>query len=517
MASVYEHHGALWIRVKNAQRKWIRKRTKFVPGQEALAKRYATVAQKHLDEAAAAALDNTGAMPTRESLLDTYAKWWIDGRIGRVTPETTINERCNYKIHVSPHVGSMRLCDIQPKHVRDMVRSMVKLVREGKMAPRVVRACYGVLRGMLRDAVVEDLIPVSPASKEQLGVGELPSATDKDGEWRSEATYEIPEVVLLVSDPSVRADRRVMNALKALAGLRHSDVNVCRWRHYKDQKEPLGQLVVTTPKTGITRLVPVHPALAQILGRWKALWELWYGRPPTDDDLIVPTRKMKPSTSQAVRNCFIRDLQRLGLRDRAGRFRYRGGHDLRAFFISTLQEHGAHRDLLERITHTKRSHVMDGYTRASWPSLCAEVLKFRFILPDGDPLALRPRVAARIARIARKRPKAAARLDGSPDPLSTTHGTTASTIEDGSDFTGSRSVRGSEYLANKAHEGAPNTRNHSSDASPDETKRADLVSRLSTELSLAVLAGDEVTSRRLALEISKLDRSLPRLAKNTAG
>lgn len=487
MASVFEHHGALWVRLKNSQGKWTRKRTEFVPGQEHLARRYATVAQKHLTDAAAAA-GVAAAAPTRESLLDAYARWWLDGRDGRVSPEHAANQRINYKLHVSPHLGAMRVCDIQPKHVRDTVRALVRLIKDGRLASRTVRACYALLRGMLRDAVVDGLIVVSPAGKDQLGVGELPSALDRDGEWRSEATYEIWEVVRLVSDPLVPADRRVMNALKALAGLRHSDMNVCRWRNYK-LKEPLGQLVVVTPKTGITRLVPVHPALALVLASWKTLWAQWYGRAPTDDDLIVPTREMEAPISQSVRNCFVRDLQRLGLRHRAGQYKYRGGHDLRAFFISTLQEHGAHRDLLERITHTKRSHVMDGYTRASWPSLCAEVMKLRFTLPK-HPLALST--------------KDGAKLVGDDDPLSTTNGTILITERDQSIIDDCRSVRGAEKSDTSAHLGAPSDEDRSDAVRPDAPTRADVVSRLSTELSVAVLAGDQATSRRLALELAAL-------------
>jgi len=47
-----------------------------------------------------------------------------------------------------------------------------------------------------------------------------------------------------------------------------------------------------------------------------------------------------------------------GLRWRNAGDRNRGGHDLRSWFITTAQEHGAHRDLLLVITHTSKSDVM---------------------------------------------------------------------------------------------------------------------------------------------------------------
>jgi hypothetical protein len=57
--------------------------------------------------------------------------------------------------------------------------------------------------------------------------------------------------------------------------------------------------------------------------------------------------------------------------------RNRGGHDLRAWFITSCQEAGAHRELLRVVTHTANSDVMSGYTRATRASLCAEVGKLR--------------------------------------------------------------------------------------------------------------------------------------------
>lgn len=62
---------------------------------------------------------------------------------------------------------------------------------------------------------------------------------------------------------------------------------------------------------------------------------------------------------------------------KAGTKRDRGGHDLRSWFITTCQEHGAHRDLLRVSSHGAGSDVISGYTRATWAALCAEVRKLR--------------------------------------------------------------------------------------------------------------------------------------------
>ena len=64
--------------------------------------------------------------------------------------------------------------------------------------------------------------------------------------------------------------------------------------------EPLGRLVAATSydtgrtKTEITQRVPVHAILAKLLAAWKLSdWECIYGRVPTSDDLIAPTRNWR--------------------------------------------------------------------------------------------------------------------------------------------------------------------------------------------------------------------------------
>lgn len=496
MSSIFLHHGKLWVRIRGLKEpgKWGRKRTDYVAGQEELAARYATVAQRHIDKRWS---DGAGGLPTRDTSVDDYAAWYFKGREGRI--EGVVTERARYLRYISPHIGGMKLGDVASANVRDMVRSHRKLVKTKELAPRTARALYGIARCMFRDAVVEQRIMISPAGKDHLGTGELPPVIDKDGEWRSEATYEPWEVLRLISDPEVPPDRRVQYALKALAGLRHSDMNVCRWRNYKHQKEPLGQLVVVTPKTGVTRLVPVHPVLAKILAVWKlSLWAQVYGRPPTDDDLIVPTRALTPPDNRQACAAFQRDLVTLGLRQEAGSYRNRGGHDLRSWFISTCQEHGAHRDLLQVVTHTKRKQVMDGYTRASWGSLCAEVAKLRITLPEGEVLALSTTLGEK------KYPTGGRRVSvGASVPFSTSRGTRQ--INAGIRWAPERRRADRRFAqeAATAQSGALTSDDRSGAAQRSALERAELVSRRGTDLATAVLAGDQVTARRLALELAE--------------
>ena len=65
---------------------------------------------------------------------------------------------------------------------------------------------------------------------------------------------------------------------------------------------------------------------SKILAAWKlSHWERIYGRAPTIDDLIVPTRNMTPIDPKDANEAFKRDLAALGLRVGAGAHRDRGG------------------------------------------------------------------------------------------------------------------------------------------------------------------------------------------------
>ena len=120
--------------------------------------------------------------------------------------------------HALPHLGSILVADVRPRHIRDMVRALRKA---GKLAPRTILNIYGLVHTMFRDAVIEELADANPCVLKR---GELPTKVDADPEWRTEATYTVNEVERLISDSLIPVERRVQYALKALAGLRHGEV-----------------------------------------------------------------------------------------------------------------------------------------------------------------------------------------------------------------------------------------------------------------------------------------------------
>lgn len=274
MASIYARGKRLYAKVKDASGKWIPVKTEYFVGDEELAERFARELQR-LQDAQRPAQSGSGAQT-----LSAYVDEWIAGRQELVSVK---DDETRLRLHVLPELGSHRLDEIRPRHIRDL---MLALKDEGRLAPRTVRKIYGVLHVLFHTAVADEKIAVTPCV---LRRGILPKNKDKVSGWRQTAVFTRDELQQLISNPAVIADRRVLLALKGLAALRHSEAAGLRWSDYESKLEPLGRLRILDTKTEADRLVPVHPVLAKLLDIWKVKgWPSVFGRAPEPSDLIVP-------------------------------------------------------------------------------------------------------------------------------------------------------------------------------------------------------------------------------------
>jgi integrase len=371
MASLYVKGNKLWARFKDEAGKWTGAPTPFAPGQEEQAARYLKRLQARMGATREFAATNHLAPGTRLTVAE-YTKSWLAKREA-LHHASHKDESCRLKKHMLPRLGQMWLDEVRPRHVRDFVLDL----RGGPLAPRTIHHVYQTTALLFRTAVVDELIDNTPCV---LARGVLPKKADKDPAWRAGAIYTRDEVERLISDPRIPEDRRVLYALKGTAGLRHGEAAGLRWRQYDDLAEPLGAINLAKTKTGVPRRVPVHPTLARILEEWKrAGWERTYGRLPTPDDLVIPTRNLTERTAQETPKQLHEDLDKLGLRRRRG-------HDLRRTFITLAQVDGARRDLLESVSHGPRGDIVSIYTTFPWPVLCEEVAKLKISLREGKLL-----------------------------------------------------------------------------------------------------------------------------------
>src|SRR5438067_12960432 len=104
--------------------------------------------------------------------------------------------------HVFPRMGDMRMRDVRPKHIRNLMLDLrsANVHRRGtgqgfsttKIAPRTVRHIYALLRRMFSAAVIDEVIEASPVI---VAKGVLPKNVDKDPTWRASAIYDRDELV----------------------------------------------------------------------------------------------------------------------------------------------------------------------------------------------------------------------------------------------------------------------------------------------------------------------------------
>jgi len=128
--------------------------------------------------------------------------------------------------------------------------------------------------------------------------------------------------------------------------------------------------------------VPVHPVLANALAHWHLSgFAALCGRPPTDDDFIVPDPStMGARTRSKAGKDHRADVEALGIYQRG-----RLTHGLRRWFISACRNASARREVIELMTHNAKGEVIDAYTSWEWSTLCDEISKLDVDLHSTKP------------------------------------------------------------------------------------------------------------------------------------
>ena len=116
-------------------------------------------------------------------------------------------------------------------------------------------------------------------------------------------------------------------------------------------------------------------------------WKELMGRDPTDDDLVMPSRRGNARGVHAGNRYLREDSVRLSMRPRHQ-------HCTRHTLISLAQDDGAEGSVLRWITHAPPRSAFDGYTRQQWGRLCAELGKLNIALREiTEPSAPPPKAS----------------------------------------------------------------------------------------------------------------------------
>lgn len=370
--TVYQRKGRrkLWIKVKDEQGRWVGKPTPFLVGQEAQAQRFLAKVRERMQ----AGEDIVGTELGPVTVRAFSKRWLLDRRALGLADVENDNSRLEH--HILPLIGELRVAEVRPRHILEVVRKL----RIAGRAARTVRNVYSVAKALFREAAIADLIDSTPCILTSQHLGQI---VDKDPEWRESAVYSRAELEQLITDPRIPEDRHVLYGLLGIGMLRHGEAAGLRWRHLRFDEQPLGRMSVATSynrgrtKTKRERRMPMHPTLAAMLAEWKlGGWARMMGRLPEPDDVVVPmpaSRRIQLGKMRTKNDSWKRvtkDLLALELR-------HRRGHDLRRTGISLAREDGADRDVLRRGTHAPPKDVMELYTTVEWARLCTEVAKLK--------------------------------------------------------------------------------------------------------------------------------------------
>lgn len=379
MSSRFPRGRKLYAKIKDVDGVWQQVPTGFSVGQEREADAWIAEQERDVARVVAAKGGARGALT-----VTLYARTWLDRR----TTATVDDDRTRIERHALPMLGHLLMTEVRPRHLRDLIEHL----KTTDLAPATIRQVSGVLHSLFKSAVVDEIIASNPVVYER---GVLPAKADKDPNWRHLAIYSRDEVVALVSSDKLPPDRRVLYALKSIAMLRHGEAAALTWAQREDV-EPLGALNLGKTKSGVPRRVPIHKTLAGILDAWWSTgWASLYGRAPTIEDLIVPTRRNTVHAPAESQKQLVADLEVLGLRIRASS-RNRRGHDLRRAVITLCRSDGAADAWLRWITHgPRKNEMLDVYSTPPWAVLCEQIEKLKLPRLRGAVWCSTPRTGPR--------------------------------------------------------------------------------------------------------------------------
>lgn len=287
---------------------------------------------------------------------------------------------------------------IRPYHILDFIEWMKQRpsMRGGTLSSRTIRNVYSIVRRALDEAVIREVLASNPCAVLR---NKLPHIVDKVPGAREAWKLTRNEIERLISDERIPLARRLVYALLFLTGCRPGEFSALRFRDWDRTMKPLGRITITrsinyktrkvkATKTNAHKQVPVHPTLARLLAEWRlGGWAKTFGRPPSDDDLIVPTAEMLPRKADKITRMLKRDCRVLGIPEH---FAYAARHS----FISLAQDDGADGQVLRWVTHAPPRTSFDGYTKIAWTRLCEELVKLKIELREPSQVVVITAAAA---------------------------------------------------------------------------------------------------------------------------
>ena len=316
----------------------------------------------------------THVLANKLTLADHVGEW-LDSL--RLSPSTAASYRKNMRLHVIPHIGSMRLDQVTGTRLTALYRALEQSGRvdgNGGLASRTVRYVHTILHSCLKAAVNDGRLAVNPADK-AIPPTARESVSPEMRTWTGEELRRFLNWTENLPD-----DLHAGWVLLSMTGMRRGEALGLRWNDIDfttgtvsvrrsagriPTKGEGEEIIVGPPKSGRSRVVDLDAQTLSTLRSYRAL------RGFLSLDLARPQAYVLGDLSGAVRHPerFRRTfLTRVSQARKALGDDYLPSirmHDLRHTHATLLLQAGVHPKIVsERLGHAKVSITMDVYSHA---------------------------------------------------------------------------------------------------------------------------------------------------------
>ncbi len=199
------------------------------------------------------------------SRLRAHARLWFEDR--KTTHRNWISEVCIWRKHLAPTFG-----DLQPSELDvTKIRAFVEAKRATGMSSTTVGRCIAVLSSLFTSLIESGTVGVNPVKMVPRKVRYLyRNARAPEDTPFIEKPADITRLAAELPDPL-----KTMYLLGAMSALRTGEIVALEWSDLRNDlrfahvRRSYRPRVVSTPKNGRPRVVPLSPACSQLLRAWR--------------------------------------------------------------------------------------------------------------------------------------------------------------------------------------------------------------------------------------------------------
>ena len=288
-----------------------------------------------------------GHQVSRLTVAQALEEWLTDAERTK-TWSTFKSYRTSARSWLAPYLGDIRLVDLQPTHIRDLIRA-----HGGKV--KTISNVLLPLRGVIRRALQDQVIDSNPLDK--VDIDELVSPEQRRSEYRVDPFAADDLVRLIAAAGDLFGDNaRNLIQFHAFTGLRTGELFGLTWEQVCRESVRIDRALVHGRKSGTKtakgeRDVPLAPMAAEALRRQKAVTGLEGGL------VFRSLRGNRPAKDywKDYSEPFKRACQKAGVR-------FRPPYQLRHTFASQLLSGGENPLMVAEIMgHTDTSMIFRVY------------------------------------------------------------------------------------------------------------------------------------------------------------